>query len=169
MRLALDDRHDRFPGTQGGQHIERQSPTRHRGCDKRASRREDVAARVRDLTGGRGVEVAYDSVGQDTSDGSMSALAECGHLIVFGQSSGPVAPIAISRLAEKSLSLSRPMLFHYISKRAEREAMASQVFAALADSTITGTVAAEFPLAEAAAAHRKLESRDISGSIVLIP
>lgn len=132
-------------------------------------RHEDVAARVRDLTDGRGVDVVYDSVGRDTFDGSISALTKCGHLIVFGQSSGPIAPIAIGQLAEKSLSLSRPMLFHYIATRAERDAMAAQVFAALSAGTITGTVAGEFPLAEAAGAHRKLESRDISGSIVLIP
>jgi NADPH2:quinone reductase len=143
---------------------------RKNGCDHAILyRQEDVAARVRDLTGGRGVDVVYDSVGQDTFDGSISALTERGHLIVFGQSSGPIAPIAIGRLAEKSLSLSRPMLFHYIATRAQRDAMAAQVFAALAAGTITGTVAAEFPLAEAAAAHRRLESRDISGSIVLIP
>jgi NADPH:quinone reductase-like Zn-dependent oxidoreductase len=76
---------------------------RRNGCKETILyREEDVAKRVRDLTDGAGVDVVYDSVGHDTFDGSMSALGQCGHLIAFGQSSGPIAPIAIGRLAEKS-------------------------------------------------------------------
>jgi NADPH2:quinone reductase len=131
--------------------------------------RESVPGRVREITGGRGVDAVYDSVGQDTFAGSLEALALRGHLVNFGQSSGPVEPIAMSRLAEKSLTVSRPILFHYIEDRGEREEMAGRLFEVLRSGAVVPEVGAEFPLMEAGEAHRVLEARGTSGSIVLTP
>jgi NADPH2:quinone reductase len=132
-------------------------------------REENFPDRVRELTGGAGVDVVYDSVGKDTFEGSLACLAFCGMLVNFGQSSGAMAPLALSRLAERSLKVARPMLFHYIRERRALEAMAAEMFAALANGAIEPRIALRLPLADAAEAHRALESRSTSGSIVLIP
>ncbi len=140
------------------------------GCEQVILYRDEpVPERVREITDGRGVDVVYDSVGRDTFDGSMRALALRGHLVNFGQSSGTVEPVAISRLAEKSLTISRPILFHYIEDREERERMAADLFEALRRGVVTSEIGAEFPLARADEAHRVLEARGTSGSIILTP
>jgi len=132
-------------------------------------REEDVAVRVREMTNGSGVEVVYDSCGQDTFAGSVDALGFCGHLILFGQSSGPVAPFAPSLLAEKSLTVSRPILFHYLRTKASRRAIIGRALEALAQSVIPAIVPSALALVEAGEAHRILESRALAGAIVLIP
>jgi NADPH:quinone reductase len=130
---------------------------------------EDFPARVRELTKGRGVDVAYDSVGRDTFFGSLDALAMRGHLVNFGQSSGPVEPFAVSRLVARSNTLSRPILFHYIERQAERQEMAQHLFDVLRSGALRVEIGAEFALRQAADAHRALESRAVSGSIILVP
>ncbi|MEJ8824896.1 quinone oxidoreductase [Variovorax humicola] len=80
-------------------------------------RQEKVAESVKAITAGRGVNVAFDSVGKDTFAGSLDSLALCGHLVNFGQSSGPVEPVALTQLSIRSTSLTRPMLFHYTARR----------------------------------------------------
>jgi NADPH2:quinone reductase len=143
---------------------------RQSGCrDVILYRQENFTARVRELTNGRGVDAVFDSVGKDTFAGSLECLAVRGHLINFGQSSGPVEAFAVSRLADKSNTLSRPLLFHFIEDAHERNAMAQQVFAALRSGVIAGNIGAQFALREAAQAHRALELRAISGPIILIP
>ena len=132
-------------------------------------RQENFVQRVRDLTQGRGVDVVVDSVGQDTFAGSLECLALRAHLVNFGQSSGPVQPFAVSRLAEKSNTLSRPLLFHYIEDPKERTEMAEHVFAALRSGTITADIGAQYPLRDAAQAHRALELRATVGATILIP
>ena len=132
-------------------------------------RQENFAARTRDLTKGRGVAAVFDSVGKDTFSGSLECLAIRGHLINFGQSSGPVEPFAVSRLAEKSNTLSRPLLFHYIEDQAERSEMADQVFKALRSGVIVADIGPQFALRDAAQAHRALEMRSNTGSTILIP
>jgi NADPH2:quinone reductase len=132
-------------------------------------RRESFAERVRALTNGRGVDAVFDSVGKDTFSGSLECLAVRGHLINFGQSSGPVEPFAVSRLADKSNTLSRPLLFHYIAAATERNAMAERVFAALRSGVIVPDIGAELPLRDAAQAHRLIELRSTTGSTILIP
>lgn len=132
-------------------------------------REEDVVARVRAITGGRGVDAAYDSVGRDTFQASLDSLALRGHLVNFGQSSGPVPPFAVSALSAKSNSVTRPMLFHYTAERPALEAMAAALFAALADGTLDPGASEAFPLAEAAEAHRALESRRTMGAALLVP
>ncbi|MEI7743415.1 MAG: quinone oxidoreductase [Chloroflexota bacterium] len=132
-------------------------------------RDQDVASEVQRITDGRGVDVVYDSVGGDTFDGSLGSLAMLGHLVNFGQSSGPVPPFAVARLSPRSASLTRPMVFHYLADPALRAEMAASLFAALADGTVTAEPARTFPLAEAAAAHAAMESRAVAGAIVLVP
>ena len=130
-------------------------------------RSEDFVARVREITGGKGVGVAYDSVGRDTFMGSLDCLGTLGHLVNFGQSSGPVEPFAIAKLSAKSNTVTRPMLFHYTADPATRDAMASQLFAAIAAGTVRVEPPRAYPLADAAEAHRALEARETSGAVVL--
>lgn len=132
-------------------------------------REEDFVDSVRRITDGRGVDVAYDSVGKDTFRGSLACLALRGHLVNFGQSSGSVEPFQVSALAARSNSLSRPGVFHYIAERPMLEAMASVLFDALARGVLKVPQPQVFPLSEAARAHEALESRDRSGPLLLRP
>lgn len=140
-----------------------------RGCDHVILyRRENVAERVRQITAGAGVAVAYDSVGKDTFAASLECLAPCGHLVNFGQSSGAVEPLAMTALATRSLSVTRPMLYHYIPDPDSLNATAASLFEALGDGTLTVDPPRAFPLDEAAAAHRALEARETTGAVVLV-
>jgi NADPH2:quinone reductase len=132
-------------------------------------RQEDFVARVKEITGGRGVDVAYDSVGRDTFDGSLESLAPRGHLVNFGQASGSIAPFEVSRLAARSTSVSRPILFHYIVERDALQRLAAPVFAAVLTGLFPAEPGRAFPLADAAAAHRALEERQADGPLVLMP
>ena len=132
-------------------------------------REEDFVARVKEITHGRGVAAAYDSVGRDTFDGSLECLAPRGHLVNFGQSSGPIPPFAITRLAAKSNSLTRPMVFHYAAERAALEAMAESLFAAISSGAVRAEVGQALPLADAARAHALLESRQAEAPLILLP
>jgi NADPH2:quinone reductase len=132
-------------------------------------RAEDFVARVRDITGGKGVAVAFDSVGKDTFDGSLECLALLGHLVNFGQSSGPIPPFEIARLMRKSTTLTRPAVFHYAADRAALEAMAAALFAALGSGAVHAEAGVTLPLAEAGHAHALLESRAAEAPLVLVP
>lgn len=127
----------------------------------------DFAARARELTGGRGVDVVYDSVGRTTFDGSLRSLRQRGLLVLFGQSSGPVPPFELGRLAESSLFLTRPTLFHYTADRRELELRAGAVFAAIAAGELEIRIGHRYPLDDAASAHRALESRATAGKVLL--
>lgn len=129
------------------------------GCHHVIPYREaDVAAEVARLTDRAGVHVAYDAVGKDTFDGSLAALSSRGHLVNYGQASGPIPPLDIARLGAKSATLSRPFLFAYISTRPELEAQASAFFAAAPDLPLG--IGGRFPLAQAGAAQAALENRE---------
>jgi NADPH:quinone reductase len=132
-------------------------------------RDENFVERVAQITAGNGVEVVYDSVGADTFSGSLDCLGYLGTLVNFGQSSGPVPPFAISRLAARSNAIVRPMLFHYIRDRAALEAMARESFEAMAKGIIRPQVGLKLPLSRAAEAHARLESRTTTGQTVLVP
>lgn len=130
---------------------------------------EDVAARVREITGGAGVDVVYDSVGQATFEASLACLRPRGLMVSFGQSSGPVAafdPVLLSR--HGSLFMTRPSLFHYIAERESLEENAGELIDLVAAGTISVPVRQTWHLSEAADAHRALESRGTTGSTVLI-
>ena len=132
-------------------------------------RQEDFIARVKEITGGRGVDVVYDSVGRDTFDGSLESLALRGHLVNFGQASGSVPPFEVSRLAARSTSVSRPILFHYVAERAALEKLAAPVFEAVRSGLFPVEPGRSFPLADAGAAHRALEARQAEGPLLLMP
>ena len=132
--------------------------------------REDFVAIVREATGGRGVDVVYDSVGQATFDKSLECLAPLGMLALFGQSSGVVAPVNPSVLAQKgSLFLTRPTLFHYVADRARLEWRANDILGSLTDGSLKLRIGRRYPLAEATEAHRALAARETSGKVLLLP
>jgi NADPH2:quinone reductase len=133
-------------------------------------REQDVEAEVRRLTDGRGADVVYDSVGQATVDKSLRSLATRGYLVLFGQSSGLVAPIDPQRLSTGgSLFLTRPTLAHYTQTRQELTARADVLFGAVLDKSLRVHISRTFPLAEARAAHEALEGRATTGKILLVP
>lgn len=130
---------------------------------------EDFVARVREITQGQGVRVAYDAVGQSTFAGSLASLGVRGHLVNYGQSSGPVPPFEVSSLMPKSASLSRPSVFSAWLNPTELREMAAQVFADLAAGVLRVEAPKTFALSDAAAAHEALGSRARTQSIVLQP
>jgi NADPH2:quinone reductase len=141
------------------------------GCDHAiVYTREDFPARVRELTGGEGVAVVYDSIGRDTFLGSLDCLRPLGMMVSFGSASGPVAPFEPALLAQKgSLFLTRPTLFTYAARRADLSAMAAELFDVVASGKVDIAVNQRYPLREAARAHADLEARRTTGSTVLIP
>ena len=141
------------------------------GCDHPiVYTREDFTDRVRELTDGAGVPVVYDAVGRDTFAGSLDCLRPRGMLVSFGQSSGKVDPFDVGILSAKgSLYVTRPTLMTYTASRADLEASAQALFDVVAGGAVRITVNQTFPLAEAADAHRALESRRTTGSTILVP
>jgi NADPH2:quinone reductase len=130
----------------------------------------DFADAARALTGGRGVDVVYDAVGQATFEGSLRSLRPRGLLALFGQASGPVPPFELRRLNDLgSLFITRPSLMHYTQDRAELELRANAVLGGVADGRLRVRVGARYPLDAAAAAHRALEGRETTGKVLLIP
>lgn len=125
----------------------------------------DWAAEALKLTEGRGLAVVFDSVGQATFEHSLQLLAPCGHLVLFGAASGPPAPVDPARLMQKSLTLSRPVLRHYMA--GALQARATRLFAAVADGRLQQRIHASLPLREAGVAQSLLESRGTQGKILL--
>lgn len=124
---------------------------------------------TRRWTGGRGVDVVYDSVGATTFEGSLGCLRPRGLLVLFGQSSGPVPPFDLGRLNTLgSLFVTRPSLAHYVAEREELERRAAAVLGAVASGTLRVRIGARWPLRDAAEAHRALEGRSTSGKILLL-
>jgi NADPH:quinone reductase len=132
--------------------------------------RQNFVDEVKRLTGGAGVQVVYDSVGRTTFDKSMDCLTRRGLLVLFGQSSGAVAPFDPQLLNQKgSLYLTRPTLAHYTVTPAALRERAGEVMGWVARGELSLRINAELPLAEAAEAHRRLESRETTGKLLLIP
>jgi NADPH2:quinone reductase len=130
----------------------------------------DFAGEVRKLTGGAGVNVVYDSVGKATYEKSLDSLAPLGMLVIFGQASGPVPPFDTAILnAKGSLSLARPSLTHNVASHADVESRAGDLFRWIESGSLTVKIGKRFNLADAAVAHRALESRKTFGKIILIP
>lgn len=130
---------------------------------------DDVPARVKALTGG-GVPVVYDSVGAASFEASLDCLAPFGLMVTYGNASGPVPPVDLGLLSRKgSLSICRPTVFQHIATRAELERAAAALFALLDGGKIKVVVGGRWPLAQAADAHRALQSRATTGSLLLLP
>ncbi len=131
---------------------------------------QDFEAEVKRITNGAGLQVVYDSVGRTTFEKSLNSLARRGMLVLFGQSSGPVGPFDPQVLNQKgSLYLTRPTLFHYIATREELISRAGEVLGWVATGSLRLRIDREYPLVEAAAAHRSLEARETSGKLLLLP
>jgi len=141
------------------------------GCDHTILyREEDFASRVKEITGGRGVDVVYDSVGQATFMKSLDCLRPMGMMVSFGQSSGTVPPFDLSLLSAKgSLFLTRPTLMAYTAKREDLLAHAADLFEVVTRGAVKIEVRQTYPLAEASRAHRDMEARKTTGSTMLIP
>jgi NADPH2:quinone reductase len=130
----------------------------------------DFEAKVKKLTGGKGVQAVYDSVGKTTFEKSLDCLAPRGTLVLFGQSSGPVPPFDPGILASKgSLFLTRPSLAHYSATRDELLARAKNVLSWVSSGQVTLRIEKTFPLSEAAEAHRRIEGRLTTGKLLMVP
>ncbi|CAN7689339.1 quinone oxidoreductase [Acidovorax sp. LjRoot66] len=129
---------------------------------------EDFAARVKEITGGQGVKVVYDSVGKDTWDKSLECLRPFGLMASFGNASGPVPPFAPGSLGAKgSLYVTRQTLFTHIATRESTQAMADDLFAVVASGQVKIHIDQRYPLAEVQQAHRDLEGRKTTGCTIL--
>jgi NADPH2:quinone reductase len=125
---------------------------------------------VKAITGGAGVDVVYDAIGKDTFPASLDCLKPLGMWVSFGQSSGVPPPFPILLLLQKgSIYATRPTIAHYLAKRADLETAAAELFGVIADGRVKVQIGQTFPLKDAAAAHRALESRKTVGATVLIP
>jgi NADPH:quinone reductase len=132
-------------------------------------RREDFAAKVREITGGKGVKVVYDSVGLDTFEGSLNSLAPFGLLASFGNASGFAPPVQLGQLAAKgSLYVTRPTLFTHLATREATQIMADELFGVVASGQVRIHVEQRYALADVVQAHRELEARTTTGSGVLL-
>ena len=141
------------------------------GCDHTiVYTRENFTERVRELTDGAGVPVVYDAVGRDTFEGSLDCLRPRGMLVSFGQASGKIEPFDVGILSARgSLYVTRPTLMTYTASRADLEASAQALFDVAGSGAVRITVNQTFSLADAANAHRALESRQTTGSTILLP
>ena len=149
---------------------EKAQRARELGADHVLLSGEDWQAQTKTATGGRGVDVVYDSVGKDTFIGSLDTLRPRGLMVSYGNASGPVPPVAPLELSKRgSLFLTRPTLFHYIPTRAALMRAATEMLDLVAKSVIKVQVGQTYPLQEAARAHTDLEARRTIGATVLVP
>jgi NADPH2:quinone reductase len=131
---------------------------------------QDFEAEVKRITGGKGVQVVYDSVGKTTFEKGLNCLARRGMMVLFGQSSGAVGPIDPQVLNQKgSIYLTRPTLFHYVALREELLERSGEVLGWIRDGKLKLSIFREMPLEQAAEAHRMLEARQTAGKVLLIP
>ncbi len=132
--------------------------------------KENFVERVREITGGKGVPVVYDSIGKDTFTGSLDCLAPLGMMVSFGSASGPVPPFSLNELASRgSLFITRPTLFSYTAARSDLETMAAELFGMVVSKKIRIDINQRYALKDVAQAHRDLEARKTTGSTILVP
>jgi len=132
--------------------------------------KQDFVAEVKKITDGKGVPVVYDSIGKDTFIGSLNCLSPLGMMVSFGNASGPVPPFSLTELASRgSLYITRPTLFSHTSKRENLDAMAAELFALVKSGQIKINIKHRYALADVAQAHRDLEARKTTGSVILLP
>ncbi|WP_137388759.1 SRPBCC family protein [Rhodoligotrophos defluvii] len=139
------------------------------GCDLVVTHADDLSAAVDQATRGEGLDAVFDPFGQASFEESVRLLATRGHLVAYGQASGPLGERNIDRLASRSVRLSRPNFTHYTERRAELEARAARLFDLLRQGVIRPRIAQRFPLREAPEAHRRLEARENIGGYLLTP
>ncbi len=155
-------------GTVGS--VEKAEVAKKMGCDYVIFyKEENLIKRVMDVTHGKGLNVVYDSVGKDTFHDSLASLDFKGHLVNFGQSSGPIENFEVTMLSKKSSTLSRPMIFHYTQERTQLLEMSDNLFKAIINKELLVVDPIQLPLVEAAKAHQLMASRTLTQPIVLIP
>ena len=131
---------------------------------------ENFVERVKEITGGKGVPVVYDSIGNDTFTGSLDCLSPLGTMASFGSASGPVPPFSLNELASRgSLFITRPTLFTHTAKRENLDAMAADLFEMVGSGKVKIEINQRYALKDAAQAHIDLESRKTTGSSILLP
>jgi NADPH2:quinone reductase len=131
---------------------------------------EDFVARVKEITGGRGVPVVYDSIGKDTFTASLDCLSPLGMMVSYGSASGPVPPFGLNELASRgSLFITRPTLFSYAATREDLGVMAGELFGMVESGKVKIDINQRYALQDAAQAHRDLEARKTTGSTILLP
>jgi NADPH2:quinone reductase len=131
---------------------------------------ENFVERVKEITGGKGVPVVYDSIGKDTFTGSLDCLSPLGLMVSYGSASGPVPPFGLNELASRgSLFITRPTLFTYSAKREDLESMAAELFRMVESGKVKIEINQRYALKDAAQAHRDLEARKTTGSTILLP
>jgi NADPH:quinone reductase len=154
-------------GTVGSE--EKAELARDHGCDHVILyKKENIVERVRELTNGAMVPVVYDSVGKDTFSASLDCLQPFGLMVSFGNSSGPVPPLALTAL-KGTLYLTRPSLVPHVAKRANLDEMAADLFRQVSSGKVKIRIAQRYPMADAAQAHRDLEARKTTGQTILLP
>lgn len=132
--------------------------------------KENFVERVKEITGGKGVPVVYDSIGKDTFTGSLDCLAPLGMMVSFGSASGAVPPFTLNELASRgSLFITRPSLFTYIAQREDLDAMAADLFTMVESKKVRIDINQRYVLQDVAQAHRDLEARKTTGSTILLP
>ena len=129
--------------------------------------KEDVAATVKKITNGKGVEAVYDSVGKDTFDASLESLAHKGMFLSFGNASGAPPPVVLARLSAKLIKIMRPAMQGYVRTREEFDSYANELFQLIKDGQLVINVYKEYPLKDAAQAHTDLESRVTTAKLLL--
>ena len=141
------------------------------GCDHPiVYTRENFVERVKEITGGKGLPVVYDSIGKDTFTGSLNCLRPLGMMVSFGSASGPVPPFDIGELTKRgSLFLTRPSLFAYSAQSADLQQMAAELFEVVTAGKVKIEVRQTYALKDAAQAQRDLEARKTTGSTILLP
>ncbi|KAL3470922.1 hypothetical protein BJX99DRAFT_250840 [Aspergillus californicus] len=135
--------------------------------DYRSEEEKDWVKKVKEITGGRGVDVVYDSVGQDTWEGSLEAVTRKGTIVWFGNASGPVPPLPLNKLSPKCVKVARPTLFGYIETREEFEFYVNELFNLLKSGQLKVKVHKVYPLDQVAQAHADLEGRKSTGKLLL--
>jgi NADPH2:quinone reductase len=131
---------------------------------------ENFVERVKEITGGKGVPVVYDSIGADTFTGSLDCLSPLGTMVSFGSASGPVPPFSLNELASRgSLFITRPTLFSYAAQREDLDAMAAELFDVVGSGKVKIEINQRYALKDTAQAHIELESRKTTGSSILLP
>ncbi|WP_085905462.1 quinone oxidoreductase family protein [Kiloniella majae] len=130
---------------------------------------ENFVERIREITEGQGVDAVYDSIGKDTYPGSLHCLKNFGSLVSFGQSSGPALDFKLSDLAAGSYSVTRPILFHFTAESGYLQSAADALFTMISSGDIKININQKFSLSDAAKAHDQLESRQTTGSTILLP
>ncbi|PTB64656.1 NAD(P)-binding protein [Trichoderma citrinoviride] len=137
------------------------------GADYLVNSNDDIVARVKEITGGHGIDVIFDGVGKATFDADLQMLALKGHLISFGNASGPVSPVNILQLGPKNIRLMRPIVNGYVAERADLERYTSELFDLVLSKKVEVKIHKIYSLKDAAQAHIDLESRKTTGKLLL--